>query len=617
MPFNFYKESDTRLRLNRFARLGTWYILALSIVATVIITGQVLIQRHLKNQQSDSHIINVAGKQRMLSQKITKLVLLIHDNQSNSERESILNELNESLRLWKFSQEGLLYGSDSLQLAGQNTPEVVRLIAKTNTPFARMYVKATSILSLLEADPDTAYILLQPLVADVLSAESSFLNGMENVVLQYDKEARDKIAWLSNLEYSLLIISLLVIAIEIIFIFRPTAIHVNNAINKLVVSEKNSKRLTKEIRMVYASLEKSYEQISQINKPIDNPRIYAKSDKGGNVIFISPSFTELSGRSTFSSSMRLSDLFTGLDRPDDWMDEWIDTLSENKQWQGDIHFKDVNNKICWVAITIIPVYNEKNEIEEWAMMGSEITRRKTAEQSMDLKNQAKIEKQINQQKFRSVLILEGQEEERKRIAMDIHDGIGQMLTSLKYHLESIDLNAQESATRKLGEIDQLIKQVIKEVRKVTFNLKPPVLGDYGLNAALSVFVKEIAKLVDARLEYRTEGEIERLPQKVENNVFRITQEAINNSIKYSGAEVIEVILKQVGDEVIVIVKDEGKGFDTKIVEERSVNIESGRGLFNMYERTEYINGTLEIDSRPGKGTTVKLNVPVKAAITIE
>src|SRR6478736_5696995 len=120
MPFNFYKESDTRLRLNRFARLGTWYILALSIVATVIITGQVLIQRHLKNQQTDSHIINVAGKQRMLSQKISKLVLLIHDNQPGRDRAPILNELNESLRLWKFSQEGLLNGNDSLQLIGEN-----------------------------------------------------------------------------------------------------------------------------------------------------------------------------------------------------------------------------------------------------------------------------------------------------------------------------------------------------------------------------------------------------------------------------------------------------------------------------------------------------------------
>jgi len=617
MPFNFYKESDTRLRLNRFARLGTWYILALSIVATVIITGQVLIQRHLKNQQSDSHTINVAGKQRMLSQKITKLVLLIHDNQSNEERESLLGELQESLQLWKFSQEGLLNGNDSLQLGGKNSKEIIQLIEKTNASFEKMHLRATTIISLLEGDLMTPYILLQPLVTDVLSAESSFLNGMEEVVLQYDKEARDKIAWLSNLEYSLLIISLLVIAIEIIFIFRPTTIHVNNVINKLIVSEKNSKRLANEIRMLYASLEKSYEQISQINQPIENPRIYAKSDKGGNVIFISPSFTELSGRSTIIPSMRLSDLFTGLDQPDDWMDEWIDSLSENKQWQGEIHFKDVDNKTCWLVITIVPVYNEKNEIEEWAMIGSEITRRKTAEQSMDLKNQAKIEKQINQQKFRSVLILEGQEEERKRIAMDIHDGIGQMLTSLKYHLESIDLNAQENATRKLGEIDQLIKQVIKEVRKVTFNLKPPVLGDYGLKAALSVFVKEIGKLVDARLEYRTEGEIERLPQKVENNIFRITQEAINNSIKYSGADVIEVLLKQEEDEVIVIVKDEGKGFDTKIVEERSINIESGRGLFNMYERTEYINGTLEIDSRPEKGTTVKLNVPIKAAITIE
>src|ERR1700750_970048 len=108
---------------------------------------------------------------------------------------------------------------------------------------------------------------------------------------------------------------------------------------------------------------------------------------------------------------------------------------------------------------------------------------------MNVKNRAEIEKKINQQKFRSVLILEGQEEERKRLAMDIHDGIGQMLTSLKFQIESIDLKEQQKAEQKIIEVRQLIKEVIREVRKVTFNLKPTVLGDYGLQAALNVFVQ--------------------------------------------------------------------------------------------------------------------------------
>jgi signal transduction histidine kinase len=279
-----------------------------------------------------------------------------------------------------------------------------------------------------------------------------------------------------------------------------------------------------------------------------------------------------------------------------------------------LHFTGARQLDCWVEVIITPVYTERNEIDELLVMGTNITHRKAAEQNMNKKNRSEIEKKINQQKFRSVLILEGQEEERKRIAMDIHDGIGQMLTSLKFQIESIDPAEGGHAEQKIAEVGQLIKQIIKEVRRVTFNLKPTVLGDYGLQAALNVFTQEIGKLTDIRLIYKTEGEVERLPQKIENNIFRIIQEAINNAIKYSEADAIEVRLAQEGDDLIIEVKDRGKGFDTKIVEARSVNIESGRGFFNMYERTEYINGHLSINAEPGKGTKVVLRVPVRSAV---
>jgi signal transduction histidine kinase len=302
---------------------------------------------------------------------------------------------------------------------------------------------------------------------------------------------------------------------------------------------------------------------------------------------------------------------------DDWMDEVIDTVSDGHFWQGEVQYSGLDGDARWATVIVTPVFNEEQEVDELLVMGADITRRKLAEQSMRRKNRAEIEKKINQQKFRSVLILEGQEEERNRIAMDIHDGIGQMLTSLKYQIESIDVTAGEKAREEMAEVDQLIKQVIREVRRVTFNLKPPVLADYGLQAALKVFVQETSKLVDVKLVYNTSGHIDRLPQKTENNIFRIVQEAINNAIKYSGADRIEVSLAQAESNVVIKVKDEGKGFDARLIEARSVNIESGRGFFNMYERTEYVNGQLSIHSKPNEGTTVTLTVPVTNNITME
>jgi len=612
MHLNF--DSEAKLSLNRFGKLGMWYALALSIIATVAIIGQLLIQSHLKDQLSDSRVVNLAGKQRMLSQNITKTVLMLKDGQTEAERTRLLKQLRASVGLWKISQDGLLHGNDSLQLPGTNSEAITGLFDKINDDFNEVYQSSTNVISLLSSNVMIPADALQSDVQNILVHEAPFLIGMERIVLQYANEAGQKVSSLSTMEYIVLAISLLVIAIEIIFIFRPTALQVNATVNKLIDSEKNANKLSKEIGALYASLEKSYEQISIVNQPTDNPRLYAKADRGGNVTFVADIFTELSGIKSVSEGMRLCDLFQDMENPDDWMDEIVETISEEKLWQGELHFTGAKHQDCWVEITITPVYNEQNEIDELLVMGTSITHRKAAEQNMNKKNRSEIEKKINQQKFRSVLILEGQEEERKRIAMDIHDGIGQMLTSLKFQIESIDPKEGEHAEQKIAEVGQLIKQIIKEVRRVTFNLKPTVLGDYGLQAALKVFIQEIGKLTDIRLVYKTEGEIERLPQKIENNIFRIIQEAINNAIKYSEADAIEVTLAEVEDDLIIEVKDRGKGFDTKIVEARSVNIESGRGFFNMYERTEYINGKLRINSDPGNGTRVVLKVPVRVAV---
>jgi two-component system sensor histidine kinase DegS len=602
---------------NRFGRLGTWYILALSIIATVAIVGQILIQSHLKTQLGDSRVVNVAGKQRMLSQKITKSALLLAPDQTKEVRLTILENVKTAYILWNLSQEGLLHGNDSLMLPGKNSAEITRLFENVDEHFIGLGESVRRIVSELERYPEVSYSVLQPEIDNILVHEDPFLAGMEKIVFQYDQEARAKVSSLRTMEYIVLAISLLVIGLEVIFIFRPTTRRVHQTISKLVMSEKNARKLSKEIGALYASLEKTYEQMAIVNQPADNPRVLAKADRGGNVTFISETLALLSGIHQIKNTTRLSDLFPGMDKPDDWMDGLVETVSEQKLWQGEIHFKPGSQKDSWFDIVVTPVYNEHDEIEELVILGSDISRRKIAEHTMNRKNRAEIEKKINQQKFRSVLILEGQEEERKRIAMDIHDGIGQMLTSLKYQIESIDLNQNEKARQKIAEVDQLIKEIIREVRKVTFNLKPTVLGDYGLQAGLNVFIQEIKKLTTIDLQYRTSGAIPRLPQKIENNIFRIIQEAINNAIKYSEAGRITVSLKQVENDVIITVKDDGKGFDTKIAESRSSNLDSGRGFFNMYERTEYVNGNLEIQSEPGQGTTVSLTIPVRNTVPIE
>ena len=614
MTLDFNPES--KLTFNRFSKLGVWYVFALSVIATVSIVGQVLIQNHLQTQVSDSRVINLAGTQRYKSQWIVKMPLLLYTDTEHEHFPDKIKALGKLLEEWKKGHYGLLKGDETLHLPGTNSETIVTMFKDLEPYFINVYNSANHIIEYKSGNlSDT--IDLQQTIKTLLDNETTFLEKMDRIVFQYDSEAREKVATLSKLEYILLFLSIGVILLEILFVFRPTTIQVNKTVNQLITSEKNAKQLSKEIGALYASLEKSYEQISNINLPVENPRLFAKADKGGNIITVTDLLEDLSKKEINATGMPLSHLFEGMENPGDWMDEVVETVSEGNHWQGEIYFRDANGGDCWIDITITPVYNEENDIEELLILGTDLTMRKSAERNMNVKSRAEIEKKINQQKFRSVLILEGQEEERKRIAMDIHDGIGQMLTSLKFQIESINLKESEKAQTKISEIDQLIKQIIKEVRKVTFNLKPTVLGDYGLQAALNVFTQEIGKLIDIKLIYKTEGELYRLPQKIENNIFRIIQEAINNSIKYSQAEIIEVFLRQTENDLTIVVKDEGIGFDPKIVEGRSVNIESGRGFFNMYERTEYVNGRLEIISDPGQGTTVTLTVPMRNAVLVD
>ena len=603
---------------NKFAKLGMWYALALSIIIVVAIAGQVLIQRHLQSQVSDSRVVNLAGTQRYKSQGIVKLSLLLYHDMDHAHFPDKIAGLKKMLAEWKRGHEGLQHGDEELNLPRRNSAKVISMFRELDPYFQNIFNSASRIIDFREGKiSDTT--ALRSAMNTMLESETIFLTRMDQIVFQYDHEAKDKVAALSDLEYGLLVISILVILLEIIFVFRPTTIQVNKTVNQLMASEKNAKKLSKEIGALYASLEKSYEDLSYVNLPPENPKLYAKTDRGGNVVFVADLFCELTGKKEKIASMPLSELFPEAGLDEEWMDEIIEHLSEGNIWQGVIRYKGLRSKIHWADIMIVPSYNEANEIEEWLVLGADITLQKQAEQNMSEKNKASIEKKINQQKFRSVLILEGQEEERKRLAMDIHDGIGQMLTSLKFHIESIDVSKRaEEIQNKLSEIRQLTSQVIREVRRVTFNLKPTVLSDYGLQAALNVFVKEIGKLSEIELTYSSDADSSlRLPQKIENNVFRIIQEAINNAIKYSQASRIDVSLHQTESSIVIAVKDNGQGFDEKLVEKRSVNIESGRGFFNMYERTEYINGSLDVKSEPGKGTIIMLTIPVKSLVTAD
>ena len=265
------------------------------------------------------------------------------------------------------------------------------------------------------------------------------------------------------------------------------------------------------------------------------------------------------------------------------------------------------NKI-WLKLSLIPV-NREGVQQDVLLLANDLTIRKEIEEENERLTQERFAAKINQQKLRSVQVVEAQEEERKRIAKDMHDGIGQMLTALKFNLEAINLNKPEKAEKKLADIKDLAGDLIKHVRIATFNLTPPELSDYGISIGLAKLAEGLNKRTGKNIlfENRT-GFTGRFDSSTDTNLYRITQEAINNAIKYADATYILVTLSHSDSLLSIVIDDDGKGFDTEVLTVKEDG--SGMGLGFMQERVNFINGRLFVRSMIGEGTRITVNMPL-------
>ncbi|GEM_PF-3716786 len=209
-------------------------------------------------------------------------------------------------------------------------------------------------------------------------------------------------------------------------------------------------------------------------------------------------------------------------------------------------------------------------------------------------------------------ILLSEEDTRHRMARDLHDGPIQRVSAAAMQIDYIRAlleNQPERVPQELDAVEETIQQAIQELRTFMFALRPIVLESEGIVAALEQYAKRLR--THERLNIRVEAEdIPRLDPVVEENIFAIVQEAVNNARKHAGGAPITVKLRMVRDGLEVEVRDEGPGFDLEEVRHR-YGERTSLGLINLEERADMINGVLDIETAPGKGTTVKLFVPLR------
>jgi len=206
------------------------------------------------------------------------------------------------------------------------------------------------------------------------------------------------------------------------------------------------------------------------------------------------------------------------------------------------------------------------------------------------------------------------EEERRRLARELHDGIAQTLAALRIRVKLAGANGDPALQQvALAEVSGGIGDAILELRRMARGLRPPALEMLGLGAAVESYVRSVAEAAGIEAACHAENVAGMLPRESELALYRIVQESLSNVVRHSGASKVSVVLRRADDRhVDVMIEDDGCGFDPRQV----MNGDRGLGLFGMQERAAFIGGRLEIDSTRGTGTRVHVSVPATRERTV-
>ena len=196
-----------------------------------------------------------------------------------------------------------------------------------------------------------------------------------------------------------------------------------------------------------------------------------------------------------------------------------------------------------------------------------------------------------------------QEAERRRLARELHDETGQALTSILLGLAVVEqARRPEEVAVALAELRALVVETLQDVRRLAVELRPKALDDFGLEPALRRLGQSVREGADLDVQVEVRLGRERLPPEVETTVYRIVQEALTNVLKHADAQHVSVVLTGKNDTLSLVIEDDGKGFEPTGDRDRL-------GLAGMRERVALLDGRLDVDSSPGRGTTLVFELP--------
>lgn len=223
-------------------KLSRLYIAALTVIAVLVISGQLLLQNALNRQIDDSRVVNIAGRQRMLSQKLAKEAMKLQGGQEGDSE-----TLKETLQLWQMSYDGLLRGNASIGLPGKNSETVLQMFRDIEKPFHEIADAASRIVETSPQNTISERAVTAEAVNRMLVHEPLFLLGMNQIVFQYDKEAKSRVKHSKQIEQLLTWIALFVLLLEGFFVFRPAVRKLSNTLVHLKKERERTERLNEKL----------------------------------------------------------------------------------------------------------------------------------------------------------------------------------------------------------------------------------------------------------------------------------------------------------------------------------------------------------------------------------
>jgi signal transduction histidine kinase len=464
--------------------LTRFYVVALVVVALLTMSGLYLIRKTISSLNYDGRVVNVAGRQRMLSQRLTKLAVL--KSQAISHHDSV--SYDSLLTVWRISHQLV----DRKLLVNEGV--VVWKSATLDSMFQQLNPVFNEICQGFEliGNPHSFVEGKAEALVRILQNEPLFLNKMDEIVFQFDKESYERLKNLERIEWIMDIMTMLVLLAEGLLIFRPVVNTTRRAVRMLTESE-DALRLA----------------IQKLNK--------------------------------------------------------------------------TNTQLTLAQTDLARLEKEKYQLQR------------------------------AEDRVRTSGLIEGQEEERKRFARELHDGIGQMLTGLKLHAETLKQNQlqDEKQLRRVDQLLQMIQEMIQTTRQISYNLMPSVLTDFGLGAALNLLCEQTSAVSGKNVTFKGDRETRlMLHSAMEIGLYRMAQEGVNNALKHAESDNIWIKLEQTKNQLILEIGDDGKGFLIRNLKNNVESVLSQNGVENIRVRTQLLNGALEVISNEGSGTRVIITVPL-------